>query len=104
MSQIKIATQNKKKPHSKIPVYFAACDADFRKYFDTLCDDIFTNLDCAIYYYEPGQTPDKSVREFELSQMQMFVVVVTQNFMNKKFKVLNEIGEMEMKIFHGGYW
>ena len=23
--------------------------------------------------------------------------------MNKKFKVLNEIGEMEMKIFHGGY-
>lgn len=24
--------------------------------------------------------------------------------MNKKFKVLNEIGKMEMKIFHGGCW
>ncbi len=84
MSQIKVATQNRTKPHAKTPVYFVAHPADFEKHFDTICEDFFAGIDCAMYYYEPGDSVDDKTRLFDLSQIQLFVVVVTQNFMQLK--------------------
>ncbi len=84
MSQIKVATQNKTKPHAKTPVYFVAHPADFEKHFDSVCEEFFAGLDCAMYYYEPGDSVDIETRRFDLSQIQLFVVVVTQDFMQLK--------------------
>lgn len=84
MSQIKVATQNRTKPHSKTPVYFVAHPDDFEKHFDTICEDFFIGIDCAMYYYEPGDSVDAETRRFDLSQIQLFVVVVTKNFMQQE--------------------
>ncbi len=78
MAEMICRTKGNSLPGGKARVYFTCHPADFDKYFDKICEDIFRTHDCAIYY-----TPDMTevIREEEmdtdLGSNNLFVVPVS---------------------------
>ena len=84
MAIFKVKTKGNSDPHGKSRVYFTCHPADFDKYFDKICEDVFSTHDCAIYYTQDMSAPhDADNLSVDLGQANIFLVPVT-------FKLLNE--------------
>ena len=81
---MKVLTRDGSSPAGKRRVYFTCHPADFERYFDKVCDDIFKTQDCAIYYTEDRTAPiPEKYLDSDLGQMNLFVMPVT-------FRLLHE--------------
>ncbi len=83
MSNLKYKTKGNSSPNKKQRVYFCCHPKDFKRYFDEICEDIFKNQNCVLYYHaiEYDDTVDEEELIENLSQMQLFVVPVTSTFL-----------------------
>lgn len=82
--KIKYKTKNNDSPKGKPKVYMTGHPADFNKYFDRFCDDIFAAKDCAIYSLKSENEPlnENEIRSF-FSQTHLIVVIVTRKLLTE---------------------
>ena len=87
MSNLAVETRGDSSPQGKSRVYFSCHPDDFEKYFDLLSGEIFETQNCAIYY-ESDRSEDADLEDVRsrLSDMQLFVVPITTNFLTKPSK------------------
>lgn len=83
MGKLCFKTRNNTSPQGKPRVYFTCHEKDFGKYFGEVSDMILKNQNCAVYYYDDAQSITAEEKELDLSQMQLFVIPVTENFLGK---------------------
>lgn len=83
MGKLCFKTRNNTNPQGKPRVYFTCHKKDFGKYFAEVSDMILKNQNCAIYYYDDIDSITEEEKELDLSQMQLFVIPVTENFLGK---------------------
>ena len=78
MANILFRTKGNANPKGKPRVYFTCHPADFEKYFDKVCGDIFKTHDCAIYYTEDMSAviPAEDLAT-DLGSNNLFVIPVT---------------------------
>lgn len=80
---LKFKTNGNVSPQGKPRVFFCCCASDFQKMFDPVSDQILeTQNNAAIWYYDPKEgIPDGDAFLADLSQMQLFVIPVTADFL-----------------------
>ena len=81
---LKYKTRGGSRPQGKARVYFCCHPSDFITYFDTISDKILAKQNCAVYYLEPDSNKDFEELSLYLKQMQLFVVIVSKNFLLTK--------------------
>lgn len=75
---MKVRTRGNSSPKGKPRVYFTYHPADFDKYFEQTCADIFKTHDCAIHYTADMTSPIPEIyRETDLGNMNLFVIPIT---------------------------
>ena len=89
MADIKSLTFTDESPQGKQKVYLCLHPDDFDKYFGKVCEDIFkANPGCAIYYdIDTEGTYNRDDLLLMLSNMQLFVAVVTRRFLEEPSRV-----------------
>lgn len=84
MAEFQVKTKGNASPKGKPRVYFTCHPADFEKYFEKICADIFKSHDCAIYYTEDMTAAiEEQDKATDLGSNNLFVVPVT-------FKLLSQ--------------
>lgn len=84
-------TKGNADPKGKMRVYFTCHPDDFDKYFDTVCNDIFNAVDCAIYYTEDmtSQIPDRNLST-DLGSNNIFVIPVTYKLLSTPNRAMDK--------------
>lgn len=78
MANLLCRTKGNAAPNGKPRVYFTCHPADFEKFFDSVCRDLFASNDCAVYYTEDMTVSlPEETRETDLGRMNLVVVPVT---------------------------
>ncbi len=78
MAEFKVKVKGNASPKGKPRVYFTCHPADFEKYFEKLCADIFKSHDCAIYYTEDmSAVIEEQDKATDLGSNNLFIVPVT---------------------------
>lgn len=75
-------------PKGKPRVYFTSYPDDFNKYFNSISEDILSKQNCAIYYALENSFEDENYR-FDISQMQLFVVPITEKLLKNRCRTMN---------------
>ena len=91
--KIKHVTKNNDSPSGKPKIYMTGHPADFNKYFNRFCEDIFAVKDCAVYYLANANDPlnENEVKSF-LDKMNLIVVIVTRKLLTEaNFVMQSEI-------------
>ncbi|MBQ8753289.1 MAG: hypothetical protein IJZ13_09320, partial [Clostridia bacterium] len=89
MASLAYKTRRNTSPQGKPRVYFCCHPADFPLYFDSVTEEILALQNCAIFYPAEGQVEYDAVLLQDLSQMQLFVMPVTQRLLTTKNPALN---------------
>ena len=99
MSELKYRLLAGDDPRGKQKVYFCCHPDDFADTFDLLCEDIFgKESNCAIYYEaNPHGNYDREELLFQLGEMQLFVVPVTQRLLSEPSRAM----ELELPFAFG---
>lgn len=80
----------KSTPKGKSRVYFCAHPKDYKKYFKKISDDILAISDCVIWFdTEPEAQFNEDEHLFNLKEMQLFVIPVTERLLNEKNRAIN---------------
>ncbi len=91
MAVFKVRTRGGSSPKGKPRVYFSCHFADFSRFFDKICEDVFAQFDCAIYYTEDMDSPlDELTRDTDLGQMNLFLVPVTYRLLSESCRAMKE--------------
>ena len=77
-------------PRGRQKIYFCCHPDDFDTYFDVICKDIFAKEENCVIFYESNSDEDYDREEllFQLAEMQLFVVPVTEKLLTKKSRAL----------------
>ncbi len=99
MSELKYRLLSGDDPQGKQKVYFCCHPDDFADTFDLLCEDIFgRESNCAVYYEaDPHGSYDREELLFQLGEMQLFIVPVTQRLLSEP----NRAMELELPFAFG---
>lgn len=82
MSVLGVKTRGDSSPQGKARVYFSCHPLDFELYFETICEDVFSSQNCAIYYANESEGPVSEEELSEsLSEMQLFVIPVSTRYL-----------------------
>lgn len=91
MSELKYKTRGMANPKGKPRIFFMCFSQDFEKYFEVISEEILAKQDVSIWYKEPRENEDDKEDYFSyLSQMQLFVMPVTENLLKQKNSVIEE--------------
>lgn len=90
MTEFKFATKGNASPQGKPRVYFTCHPEDFDKYFDEICEDIFKNSNCVIYYTENliDEIEDE-YKETDLGQVNLFVIPITLKLLTEPNRAMD---------------
>jgi len=84
-------TKGNAAPGGKPRVYFTCHPADFEKYFDKICDDIFATHQCAIYYtVDMTEAIPQADWETDLGSNNLFVVPVTFQLLTEPNRAMDQ--------------
>ncbi|MCC8046540.1 MAG: TIR domain-containing protein [Clostridiales bacterium] len=83
MKELLCKTRGNLSPARKTRVYFTCHPRDFSVYFDSVVSDILEIQDCAVWYDAEPDAPWEDI-EFDLKQMQLFVIPITSRFLYEK--------------------
>lgn len=87
---MKVRTKGNSSPQGKPRVYFTCHPADFDKYFESVCADIFKTHDCAIYYTADMSAPlPETYRETDLGNMNLFVMPITWRLLSEPNRAMD---------------
>lgn len=89
MAEFRYYTRGKSSPRGKSRVFFTAHPKDYR-FLDEIREDILVRQNCVIFYLEPDVRVDE-VEDYEahLSQMQLFVVPITNRLLSTSNRALD---------------
>ena len=99
MSELKYRLLSGDDPQGKQKIYFCCHPDDFADTFDLLCGDIVgRESNCAVYYEaDPHGSYDREELLFQLGEMQLFIVPVTQRLLNEPCRAM----ELELPFAFG---
>lgn len=80
MEKLSYKTRGMSSPQGKQRVYFTCHPADFKLYFEKISEEILKLQNCAIWYKKELEEVDTA----DLSQMQLFVIPITERFLQEK--------------------
>ncbi len=80
MNKLYFKTRGMENPQGKPKVFFCAHLKDQEMCFDTIANEILLRQDCAIYYLKSEECDEQL--KFDISQMQLFVIPVTYQFLH----------------------
>lgn len=84
MASIKYKTRGMGNPQGKQKVFFSCHPWDRNRFFEQITDDILRFHNCAIWYDEEPEAPyDKAEYERIIKSMNLIVIPITSNFLNK---------------------
>lgn len=69
--------------NNKSKVLFVSHPHDFDLYFEQLSDEIIALKDCAVYRYRDGKIPSQEEWEFDVSEMNLITIPVTNLFLSE---------------------
>lgn len=84
-------TRGNSTPRGKTQVLVLGHSEDFVLFFEELSNEILKYQNCAIWYTDEGLIDGEQETEWTLSQMQMFVVIVTERFLQQAGDVAKRI-------------
>ncbi len=88
-AKLNYKTRADSSPQGKSRVYFSAHPDDYPIFFQSISDKILEKQNCVIWYdEEPGAEYEETQWLSDLSQMQLFVVPVTSNYLGKENRAL----------------
>ena len=86
MPQLAYITRGNASPQGKPRVYFCCHPADQAAFLQPMAKDLLALVDCSVWYDPEPATPlspeERSSREADLIQMQLFVLPVTTRLLN----------------------
>lgn len=75
--------------NEKSKVYFASCEQDKKTYFSTICDLIFDQQDCAIFYTDDMEADySEELLQTDMQKMQLFVFPITQKLLESNCRAV----------------
>lgn len=76
-------------------VYFCSHPRDYELYFSSICDDLFLEKDCVIYYTDDMNRPlsEENIK-VDLSSMNLFVIPITRRALSERNRAI----EVDIKI------
>ena len=90
MSKFKVRVNGNAEAQGKPRLYFTCHPADFKKFFDKICEDVFACQNCAIYYTEDmNATLDEENLNLDLGRMNLFLVPVTFRLLNERNRAMS---------------
>lgn len=91
MTELRFRTGGGTSPKDKPKVYFTCHPADYDRFFDKICEDIFKTCDCAIFYTEDMTARlDGETLELDLCSMNLFVIPVTCRLLTEPNRAMDE--------------
>ena len=80
--ELQVRTRGNSSPQGKIQIFFSCHPADFNQWFNVICEDVFKSQNCAIYYKSIiGEDLCERDLNSLLSEMKLFLVPITTNFL-----------------------
>ena len=74
----------------KPKVYFTCHPSDFDIYFETICSDVFSTHDCAIYYTDDMEAEISSENNLvDVERMNLFIVPVTYHLLTEPNRAMD---------------
>lgn len=90
MAEFRVRTKGNSPSQGKARVYFTCHFEDFDRYFDKICEDVFSIHDCAIYYTEDMNEPlSEENIDVDLGRMNLFIVPVTYRLMSDSNRAMS---------------
>ena len=91
MATMLYKTKGNASPKDKPRVFFTCHPADFQRYFEKICEDIFLTHDCAIYYTEdPNEPIPEQALETDLGSNNLFVIPVTFKLLTQPNRAMDQ--------------
>lgn len=84
MIELKYKTRGMTNPNGKQRVYFCVHPVDFDTTFEKISNLLLKKCNCAIWYVEKNTVLEEEEVSDDLSQMQLFVIPITSNFLYTK--------------------
>lgn len=91
-------TRGGSNPQGKARVFLLGQPEDFELYFNEVSDQILKYQNCAVWYTQAGIITGGQGTEWYLSQMQLFVVIVTERFLRQNGDVAQLICHYSEKL------
>ena len=91
MSYLRSATIANESPQGRPRVFLACHPDDLGRCIDTVLHDLFSAVNCAVYYMDPEQEYDFEELRTDLSQMQLFVFAVTEKLLKEPSMAMDEL-------------
>lgn len=89
MSKLSVKTRGNSSPQGKPRVFFSCHPEDFNDCFEVLSEEILKTQNCAIWYESEWDKPeDRAELESQLSQMQLFVIPITTNYLRGDYRAI----------------
>ena len=89
MSYLKFKTIANTNPRGKPKVYYCAHKDDYNEYFESVCNDLFKQYDCSIWYLD-NLDIDFNEYEDDLKSMNLFVMPITTKLLTTENKVISK--------------
>lgn len=87
---MKLITRGNAPAKGMTRLFFTCHPEDFDKYFDLIREDIFKSHSCAIYFDDADEQIENQEREFDLSQMNLFVIPITYQLLTSKCRTIEK--------------
>lgn len=80
MTEFEYLARGKGSPYGRQRVYFTCHPNDFDSCFDEISQIVLKKYDCTIWYYRDSSDDEKEYA-LRISEMQLFIIPITQNFL-----------------------
>lgn len=83
MATLNCKTRANSSPNGKAKIYFCCQPDDFAPHFEKISGDILELYNCAVYYRDESGDGPAELTDFDLQQMNLFVVPVTTRLLTR---------------------
>lgn len=89
MSHLKFKTIANTNPKGKPKVFFCAHEDDYAKFFEYVCNDLFKQYDCSIWYLDDINTEFENYVD-DLKSMHLFVMPITTKLLTTENRAISK--------------
>ncbi len=90
ITEFSFVTRDNSGVEGKSRIYFSCHANDKYKYFQSICKDIFSLMDCVIFYTDNMEAEySEDVKNYDLMRMNLFVIPVTRDLLFSENRVIN---------------
>lgn len=94
MANMKTITRGQTSPHNKPKIFLAMHATDHPVLFEDVSKTVLSLSDCALMFCDPNIRDDIPVTKTELQQMQAFVAIITDSFLNEEGRIIQLLTDL----------